>query len=125
VVKYYATRFRPAEAAFVPSALYSVLLAQGDTTGRPFMPMLGPVNSDGTVNSGGVNGNILGAQAFLSWASTANVNVFAVRNDYVIYESSIAQFTYDQVVGPQSVRVGLWAYLGIGTRLGGLSVTAA
>ena len=25
-----------------------------------------------------------------------------------------------QVVGPQSVRVGLWAYLGIGTRLGGL-----
>jgi hypothetical protein len=125
VVKYYATRFRPAEAAFVPSAQYSVLLAQGDTTGRPFMPMLGPVNSDGTVNSGGVNGNILGAQAFLSWASTANVNVFAVRNDYVIYESSIAQFTYDQVVGPQSVRVGLWAYLGIGTRLGGLSVTAA
>jgi phage head maturation protease len=125
VVKYYATRFRPAEAAFVPSALYSVLLAQGDTTGRPFMPMLGPVNSDGTVNSGGVNGNILGAQAFLSWASTVNVNVFAVRNDYVIYESSIAQFTYDQVVGPQSVRVGLWAYLGIGTRLGGLSVTAA
>jgi phage head maturation protease len=125
VVKYYATRFRPCEAAFVPSALYSVLLAQGDTTGRPFMPQLGPVNSDGTVNSGGVNGNILGAQAFLSWASTVNVNVFAVSNDYVIYESSIVQFTYDQVVGPQSVRVGLWAYLGIGTRLGGLSVTAA
>jgi HK97 family phage prohead protease len=125
VVKYYATRFRPCQAAFVPSALYSVLLAQGDTTGRPFMPQLGPVNSDGTVNEGGVNGNILGAQAFLSWASTANVNVFARQNDYVIFESSIAQFTYDQVVGPQSIRVGLWAYLGIGTRLGGLSVTAA
>lgn len=125
VVKYYATRFRPAEFAFVPSALYSVLLAQGDTTGRPFMPQLGPINSDGTVASGAINGNILGAQARLSWASTANVNVFAVANDYVIFESSIAQFTYDQVVGPQAIRVGLWAYLGIGTRLGGLSVTAA
>jgi HK97 family phage prohead protease len=125
VVKYYATRFRPAEAAFVPSALYSVLLAQGDTTGRPFMPMLGAMNSDGTVQAGAIAGNILGASAYLSWASTANVNVFAVRNDYVIYESAITQFTYDQVVGPQSVRVGLWAYLGIGTRLGGLSVTAA
>lgn len=125
VVNYYGTRFRPAEFAFVPSALYSVLLAQGDTTGRPFMPQLGPVNSDGTVAAGAINGNILGAQARLSWASTANVNVFAVSNDYVIFESAITQFTYDQVVGPQSVRVGLWAYLGIGTRLGGLKVTAA
>jgi hypothetical protein len=125
VVKYYATRFRPAQFAFVPAALYSVLLAQGDTTGRPFMPMLGLMNSDGSVQGGAIAGNILGAEARLSWASTVNVNVFAVANDYVIFESSIAQFTYDQVVGPQSIRVGLWAYLGIGTRLGGLSVTAA
>jgi phage head maturation protease len=125
VIKYYATRFRPAQYMFYPSALYSVLLAQGDTTGRPFMPQLGPVNSDATVATGAVNGNILGAQVLLSWASTANVVVTAVSNDYVIYESAVTQFTYDQVVGPQSVRVGLWAYLGIGTRLGGLSVTAA
>jgi hypothetical protein len=125
VIKYYATRFRPAQGAFIPSALYSVLLAQGDTTGRPFMPMLGAMNSDGTVQSGAISGNILGAAAYLSWASTVNVNVFAVPSDYVIFESAITQFTYDQVVGPQSVRVGLWAYLGIGTRLGGLSVTAA
>jgi phage head maturation protease len=125
VVKYYATRFQPAQFAFVPSALYAVLLAQGDTTGRPFMPMLGAMNSDGTVQGGAIAGNILNAEARLSWASTVNVNVFARSNDYVIFESSIAQFTYDQVVGPQSIRVGLWAYLGIGTRLGGLSVTAA
>jgi hypothetical protein len=125
VIKYYATRFRPCEAAFVPSALYSVLLAQGDTTGRPFLPMIGLMNSDGSVQSGAIAGNILGASVRLSWASTVNVNVFAVPQDYVVYESSIAQFTYDQVVGPQSIRVGLWAYLGIGTRLGGLSVTAA
>jgi hypothetical protein len=89
------------------------------------MPMLGLMNSDGSVQGGAIAGNILGAEARLSWASTVNVNVFAVANDYVIFESSIAQFTYDQVVGPQSIRVGLWAYLGIGTRLGGLSVTAA
>ena len=125
VVNYYATRFRPAEFAFVPSVAYSTLLAHGDTTGRPFMPQIGAMNSDATVQVGGVGGNILGAQVRLSWASTLDVHVFAVANDYVIFESSIAQFTYDQVVGPQSVRVGLWAYLGIGTRLGGLSVTAA
>jgi len=125
VVNYYATRFRPAEFVFVPSVAYSTLLAHGDTTGRPFMPQIGAMNSDATVQIGGVGGNILGAQVRLSWASTLDVHVFAVANDYVIYESSIAQFTYDQVVGPQSVRVGLWAYLGIGTRLGGLKVTGA
>jgi hypothetical protein len=43
----------------------------------------------------------------------------------VIFESSIAQFQYDQIVGPQAIRVGLWAYLVVGTRLGSLKVTAA
>ena len=125
VVNYFGTRFRPADVALIPSALYAVLLAQGDTTGRPFLPMIGQMNSDGSVRPGGIAGDLLGATVKLSWASTANVCVFATSSDYVIFESAITQFTYDQVVGPQSVRVGLWAYLGIGTRLGGLKVTAA
>jgi hypothetical protein len=43
----------------------------------------------------------------------------------VIFESPVARFTFSEVVGPTSVRVGIWAYLGVGTRLGGLKVTAA
>jgi hypothetical protein len=125
VVKYYATRFKPAQGAFIPSALYAVLLAQGDSTGRPFLPMTGSMNSDGSVQPGAIQADVLGAATRLSYASTANVCVFAVPTDYVIYESSIATFSYDQVVGPQAVRIGLWAYLVVGTRLGGLSVTAA
>jgi len=125
VVNYYAVRFREAEAAFIPPALYSVLLAQGDTTGRPFLPMIGQVNSDGSVQRGGVQADVLGASTKLSYASTVNVNVFGVPSDFVIYESSIAQFSYDQVVGPQAVRIGIWAYLVVGTRLGSLKVTAA
>jgi hypothetical protein len=125
VITYYATRFVPCQGAFIPSALYSVLLSQGDTTGRPFMPMIGQQNSDGSVRSGGIAGDILGATAKLSYASTANVNVFGVPSDFVIFESAIAQFQYDQVVGPQAVRVGLYAYLVVGTRLGSLKVTAA
>lgn len=125
VVKYYATRFKPAEGAFIPSALYAVLLAQGDSTGRPFLPMIGSMNSDGTVERGGIQADVLGAATKLSYASTTNVCVFSVPTDYVIYESSVASFSYDQPVGPQAVRIGLWAYLVVGTRLGGLSVTAA
>ena len=39
--------------------------------------------------------------------------------------SRIAQFSYDQVVGPQAIRIGIWAYLVVGARLGSLKVTAA
>lgn len=125
VINYYAVRFKAATGAFIPSALYPVLLAQGDTTGRPFLPQLGQTNADGLVADGGVFANVLSAGTALSYASTANVCVFARPLDFVIFESSIATFSYDQVVGPQAVRIGLWAYLVVGTRLGSLKVTAA
>ncbi len=127
VIKYYSTRFRAATGAFIPSALFPVLAAQGDTTGRPFLPMIGAVNSDGTTQTSDVDLAlaILTARARLSYASTVNVCVFSRPSDYVIYESPLTTISYDQVVGPQAVRVGLWSYLGIGTRLGSLSVTAA
>jgi hypothetical protein len=125
VVKYYTTRFRPALGQFVPAALFAVLLAEADTAGRPKMPLLNPVNSDGTTAPGGVSGSILSATTYLSYGSTTNVVVTARPEDYVIYESSIARFSYDAVTGPSGVRIGIWAYLVVGTRLGGLKVTAA
>jgi HK97 family phage prohead protease len=125
IIKYYATRFKPATGQFVPSALFSVLLAEADTTGRPKMPLLNPVNSDGSTAPGAVSGSILSATDFLSYASTVNVVVTTRPEDYVIFESPIARFSYDAVTGPSGVRMGIWAYLVVGTRLGGLSVTAA
>lgn len=125
VIKYQATRFVPAEGQFYPSALYAVLLAQGDTTGRPFMPMIGLMNSDGSVAQGAISGGILGAQTILSWGSTANVVVTLRRNDYVIFESPVLNFRYEQATGPAGFNVGCWAYFVCAARLGGLSVTAA
>jgi HK97 family phage prohead protease len=125
VVNYYAVRFRAASGAFIPSALYSVLLAQADSSGRPLLPMIGQVNSDGSVSRGGILADVLGATTQLSYASTTNVCVFGVPSDFVIYESSVASFSFDQVVGPQAVRVGIWAYLVVGARQGSLKVTAA
>lgn len=126
VVNYYGTRFKTADAAFIPAAQFTTLLAQNDTTGRPLVPQLAPVNSDARVDVGdGISVPLLGAQGKLSYASTANVWTFSKPSDYVIFESAIAQFSYDQVVGPQAVRVGIWAYLVVGTRLGSLKVTAA
>lgn len=127
VVNYYTTRFRTAKRAFIPPAAFSTLLAQLDTTGRPLVPQIGPVNSDGSVSTDGdqIVAALLSAQGTLAWQGTLNTWVFGVQSDYVIYESAVAQFRYDQVVGPQAVRVGLWAYLVVGTRLGSLKVVAA
>ena len=126
VIKYQATRFgQGAEGQFYPSALYTVLLSQGDSTGRPFMPMIGLMNSDGSVASGATSGGILGAQVILSWGSTVNVVVTVKRNDYVIFESPVLNFRYEQATGPAGFNVGCWAYFVCATRLGGLSVTAA
>lgn len=125
IIAYQAARFQPAQAVFVPPALYAVLLAQADTAGRPLIPYVGPYNSEGAVQAGGAMANLLGAGIYLSWASTANVVVTARPADYVIYESSIASFRYDQPAGPAGIDIGIWAYLVVGTRLGGLKVTAA
>jgi HK97 family phage prohead protease/HK97 family phage major capsid protein len=127
VINYYAVRFRGATGAFIPSALFPVLAAQGDTTGRPFLPMIGATNSDGVTLADDVELAlaVLTARSKLSYASTANVNVFGRPTDFVTFESSVASFSFDQVVGPQAVRIGIWAYLVVGARLGSLKVTAA
>ena len=127
VINYYGVRFKSATGAFIPSALFPVLAAQGDTTGRPFLPMIGAVNSDGRTLAEDLSLDlaVLTARTKLSYASTVNVCVFGRPSDFVIFESPITTIQYDQVVGPQAVRVGLWAYLVVGTRLGSLKVTAA
>lgn len=127
VINYFAVRFRGGTGAFIPSALFPVLAAQGDTTGRPFLPMIGAVNSDGQTLADDLSLElaVLTARTKLSYQSTANVCVFARPTDFVIFESAIAQFSYDQIVGPHAIRVGIDAYLGIGARLGSLKVTAA
>lgn len=127
VVKYYGTRFKPAEGQFIPAADFAVLLAQGDTTGRPFMPASNfqVINSAGTMQPGGGVGNLLGAESILSWGSTAHVFVTLRRDDYVIFESPVLNFRYEQATGPAGFNVGCWAYFVCAARLGGLSVTAA
>jgi HK97 family phage prohead protease len=125
VIKYFSTRFRGASAQFIPSALFAVLLGQLDSAGRPLLPWTNAINSSGTVADGGSGAVMLGAQTYLSYASTTNVVVTGKSNDYVIFESPVAKFNYEAVTGPAGVRVGCWAYLVVGTRLGSLSVTAA
>ena len=125
VIAYYTARFRAALAQFIPAGLYPVLLTQADTTGRPLLPAGGAINSQGSSAEGGIGASLLGAGVYLSYTSTANVVVTGRSNDFVIFESPIARFSYDAVTGPAGIRVGVWAYLAVGQRLGSIKVTAA
>src|SRR4030095_16296209 len=100
LVAYYGVRFRAASGQFIPPGLYPVLLSQADTTGRPLLPAIGPMNAAGTTADGGASAGLLGSTTYLSYASTANVVVTGAPSDFVIFESPIARFSYDQVVGP-------------------------
>lgn len=129
VVKYYATRFKPAEGQFYPSALFAVLLAQLDGNSRPLLPSIGPFNAQGITDIGGSAAQILGSQVILSWGSTVNVVITLRRDDFVIFESPVLNFRYEQATGPAGFNVGCWAYFVASERgpagAGGLKVTAA
>jgi hypothetical protein len=126
IVAYSSARFLPALGQFIPSALWAVAAKQPDTGSlRPLLSPINPQNAAGVLTGGTLGATLLGADVFHSYASTTNVVVTARPDDYVIYESAISRFSYEQVSGPSAIRIGLWAYLGVGTRKGGLSVTAA
>jgi HK97 family phage prohead protease len=125
LVAYGVARFDNPTGQFIPSALWAVAAKQPDTGSlRPLLSPINPQNAAGTLQ-GTLGAELLTAAIFHSYASTTNVVVTARPDDYVIYESAISRFSYEQVSGPSAIRIGLWAYLGVGTRKGGLSVTAA
>jgi HK97 family phage prohead protease len=133
VVDFQGKRFLPAQAQFAPPTIYSGAIQQLDAVGgRLLMPWLGPVNASGTTQDGAAGASVLGVPFVLSWASTpgtgagvGGVVVTSRADDYVIFESNVAQFSYEQVTGPAGIRIGLWAYLVVGKRRGSTKETGA
>jgi HK97 family phage prohead protease/HK97 family phage major capsid protein len=132
IVQHQASRFLPAERVFLSPTLYGNALKETDTAGRLLMPWAGPSNAAGEQGSGASGGSVLGVPVAMSWTSTdgvAGVGSVAIAgraSDFIIYESPIFRFTFDQGAGaPAAIRVGLWAYLAAGARRGSLKETAA
>jgi len=95
-----------------------------DTTGRPLIPD----GSDGPMNAFGV-GSILvdGRYRGLGIIATEGVeddNEFAAvkTSDVLLFESNMLRFRYEQPLGPQSVKLGIWAYTDVLVRYGTASV---
>lgn len=104
-----------------------------DGNNRPLMPVsrYGPQNANGALTNKLV-GDIEGVDAIASaGVPTTYAEKFAVlrRRAVILAESDIMDFTYEQVVGPSAVRMGVWGYIGTLVRhpnsVAILTVTAA
>lgn len=110
---YYAvTRLLPAEGVFTSTNDWSNLVAGEDTTGRPIMPFINPMNSVGTLSGAGYQQGMIGGTPIEpAWAITNQTYGFiARRNDARQFKSTVLEFRFDEKLGPQSIVFAIWQY---------------
>lgn len=106
----------PADLAIMNFRRFGAFRKLKDNANRPLMPVsrLNPQNANGAVGNTLV-GDIEGVDAVgTAGVPTAYAETYAVlrRNAVILAESDLLDFTYEQVVGPSAVRMGIWGYVG-------------
>lgn len=106
----------PADLAIMNFRRFGAYRKLKDTTNRPLMPVsrYGPQNATGALDNV-LSGDIEGVDVVgTAGVPTAYAEKYAVlrRNAVILAESDLLEFTFTEVVGPSSVRLGVWGYLG-------------
>lgn len=115
----------PADVLITSVGRYAELLKLKDSTGRPLLPAdsAGPMNviGSGTV---AVDGRIHGLGVLASDGVTQYPeSILAARaSDTILFESPVMRFSYEQPNGPESIKIGVWAYTAVYVKYAGLSV---
>lgn len=107
----------PADTAIMAYSRFGAFRKLRDENGRPLMPVsrYNPQNANGALGNV-LMGDIEGVDALgTAGVPDTGTEKFAVfRSDAVLFaESTTLDFTYDQIVGPSSVRIGIWGYAGV------------
>lgn len=88
----------------------TTLSADVDGTGRPHLPMVGPMNAVGTWKPGGTGSTVENAELVRASKVTAT-KAAAVRSEGALwFESPVQQFSFSEVEGPGVVKLALWGY---------------
>jgi HK97 family phage major capsid protein len=125
----------PADIVIAAVSRYGSWLDITDTQGRPLIPVAeyNPVNAAGT-GSVASDGRILGmdivATDGIAYQTYPESIVCARSQDTILFESGMLRFRYEEPDGPETIRLGVWGYVGVVTRYAGastqrLQVTAA
>jgi HK97 family phage major capsid protein len=108
-------RKAPARVVFLSIGAWAFLSKQKDTAGRPLVVTgyHGPQNAYGlgeATQYGHIAGEVVGLSCIPSWAANDNHLYVTKADDMLLLESSTFNFRYEEVLGPSSIRLGVWGY---------------
>jgi HK97 family phage major capsid protein len=103
------------KVVFCSEGAWAFMAKEKDTQGRPLVTTgyHGPVNAYGLGDSvvyGQIAGEVVGLQVIPSWAAVDNHLYVLKADDSLLLESSTFNFRYEEVLGPESIRLGVWGY---------------
>jgi hypothetical protein len=114
-------RKAPPAVVFCSENLWGNLMLEKDTTGRPIVVAnwAGPMNARGVgdaITYGHIAGTVAGLPVVPSWAAVGQTNMYVSKaDDVLLLESSTFNFRYEEVLGPESIRLGVWGYAAVVT----------
>ena len=109
-------RKAPPRVVFCSEGAWAFISKEKDTAGRPLVitGYHGPMNAYGlgeAVVYGQVAGEVVGLSVVPTWAQAADNHIFVAKaDDLLLLESSTFNFRYEEVLGPESIRLGVWGY---------------
>lgn len=117
----------PADLIAMGVVRYGEFLKLKDADGRPLIPeaSMGPMNAIG-VGTVQVDGRMHGlgiiATDGVSTGSYPESILVARAADTILFESDVLRFRYEEPLGPESVKLGIWGYSAVIVRQAGKSV---
>jgi HK97 family phage major capsid protein len=97
-----------------------------DTTGRPLVTGVGdaPSNIMGAADVSALDGGRFKGLTLAPTDGIALDDRFAVAraSDTLLFESNMMRFRYEQPLGPESIKMGIWAYTAVLIRYGTASI---
>lgn len=130
-----AGRYAPADIIAMGARRWGAYRKLKDSSGRPLVPnsthQIMNVFGVGDVNfSGELEGLGVIVTEGISTGAYPESLVVAKASDTILWEGDIMRFRYEEVAGPQSIRVGIWNYVALSVRRPGvgqkrIEVTAA
>ena len=108
-------RKAPPRVVLCSEGAWAYMSKEKDSNNRPYVVTgyHGPVNAYGlgeAVTYGQIAGEVVGLQVIPSWAATDNLLYVAKVDDLLLLESTTFNFRYEEVLGPESIRLGVWGY---------------
>jgi HK97 family phage major capsid protein len=103
------------KVVFCSEGAWAFMAKEKDSQNRPLVTTgyHGPVNAYGlgeAVTYGQIAGEVVGLQVVASWAGVDNHLYVIKADDSLLLESSTFNFRYEEVLGPESIRLGVWGY---------------